>query len=313
MVDTSKNTPKPYKFAEQMEAISAATVDDSVRKLATEKAAHAGAIDALLAVEKSVEKMSDADITAFGFTKKELSEQRADLQVKYNELTLPAETQKLLRDNAHLDKVISEQKAALGGNAALTEGLANRAMAEGLKDHGVKPDATEIESKVKELLGDKLAAHAETQPDVKAAIDKGVETALHPENFKASIGSEAIAATARAAAGTSAKEETGAVKSFVARLTREKEMVAARWNHGVDARTAEEVGFAKGKVALGGAVTGLGLVDGARRVYNGIAGEENPDTGKKESSFVSVALGAGEMAGAVALGRKMASGQAFGR
>jgi len=332
------NTPK---FNDSIEAISKATLSDAAREHIRAHAAHAGALGALEQMQRAeMEQASpalsgkalldsmqqpaakEAMDSAFNATPEALGQaalenpaanqariaaKMAELREEWAKLNDPKKTAEIFKDNPELLQTIAEQKPALGGNHALTEGIATRAMKEGLKNHGIEHDDV-MRAKVDALLGEEFAATARaTKLDHPIRI--AVNGVLHTEMTQKLMTPEAISQTARTAAEPAIEDGK---RTWAARigqkLTREKDLLSARIQHGVDARTGEEVSFAKSKVAMGVGIAGVGLVDGARRIYTGIAGESNPETGQKETSFTQAALGAGEIAGLALLGRKVATG-----
>jgi hypothetical protein len=245
-------------------------------------AAHAGAISAL---QKYAALNKDSvDVNAIEGAISKIQSSKLEHMSKSN------------AEGGSLSSSVNQTADALE-NRALTEGLVKRGLRDGAKNIVLDYDPQAVSG----ILGDEYK-HILNNQEVDKAAREGVKNAKTSlaGNFQSVHHSMAQKMTE--APATSWTERMGR------QLTREKEILGAAWNHGVDARTGEVKKFAKTKVGIGVAVTGFGLVDAARRVYVGIAGEENPETGKKESHVIDVVLGGGEAALALLAGRKLATG-----
>ena len=285
-------TPKVDPFVEQIAAFQGAATQTLAPGF-DKVMAHRAAVSALQTHINTIGKAED---------KKPFEAALKGVQEKFGKLASAENLEKIDLDPL---KAAAHAQAKTIGNAALAEGLMVRGM--GKAANAPHAGAYDVDA-VKALLGDH--AHILENDAVGNAAKSAAEKAAGEQmqqTFNRSVNQQIAQTVANPAPE----------KSWVSRMgkqaSREVDMITSRVSHGLDARTGEKVPLAKTKVALGVAVAGVGLVDGARRIYNGIAGDVNPETGKNERDFSSALLGVGELAALATLGRRMATGQFIGR
>jgi hypothetical protein len=299
MTDNAKNTPatEPTPTAKpKPEAIVKAEASLEAIKQ-TIKAPSEELLNTYAANQTAHKLLMDAHAKAPETEKKALLDRANAIVEEQEALKTSIKTAKPLLENGTFKAAVDA--AAKEHNPALAEGLAVRAVRELSNAHGIEFDASKHLDGVKKALGDHASlANAE---NVKVPYNEALKTNyLHT-------------AAGKVAETVKPEVEKGIGKSFVAKLGREKQMLANAWN-GLDSRTGEVRSLSKTKITAGGAIMlGAGAL-GLHDMYVGLAGENDPATGEKsKASFGKVVVGAGELAAGVLIARKLCTGAAFAR